>query len=201
MTSTDAPRDERRRPGRLANLLLVAGSVAVGLVLLEVALRFVRPDVGLLLRLVVPTEDGDSYVLAPDARVTFEGLVEPLPGPVVWQVNAQGLRDDRATAPKGGRFRVAVYGDSEAFGWSVALADTFEKRMEAIDDRVEVLNLGVPGYNVTDVADQIARTTPALDPDLVLYVVNNNDSEKPYRISPIASRSYLYLWARVIYQV
>src|SRR5262249_19686757 len=96
------------------------------------------------------------------------------------------------------RFRIATYGDSETFGWSVALEETFQRRMEAIDPRVEVLNFGVPGYAVINIRGQLERTVAEFQPDLVLYLVNKNDFNEPPQLTRLSESSVLmhihFLW-------
>ena len=143
----------------------------------------------------MPTEDPRGYVLRPRAQAVSRGLYDPVPTPIRWQINAAGMRSDRPLA-KTGRFRVLTYGDSEAFGWSVQLEDTFQHRMEALDPRVEVLNLGVPGYNAENVADHMEITAPALDPDVVIYLFHKNDFYAPFRVNPLLSRLEIYVHLR-----
>ncbi|MDH3771169.1 MAG: hypothetical protein OET79_09330, partial [Nitrospirota bacterium] len=99
-------------------------SITLFLVAAEVGLRLFATDIGVLMRLFEKTDDPRPYALRPDALVEFSGLNSPLGRTILWQVNSQGLRDDRTIAPRGDRFRIATAGDSEAFGWSVALEET-----------------------------------------------------------------------------
>jgi hypothetical protein len=120
---------------------------------------------------------------------------------VRWNVNAQGLREDRTIGPPSERFRGAVYGDSEAFGWSVAQAETFQRRMEALDGRVEVLNLGVPGYNVADTREHLERTLAGFDPDLAIFLSTKNDFDRSLELDTVWSRARILMWARLAQRV
>jgi hypothetical protein len=177
---------------------MCAAASLVALLLAEGALRVYFPEVGKLRQLVVSTADDRGYAPKPSFRISFDGVFAPLSRGVIWQTNAEGLRDDRDVGPTTERFRVATYGDSETFGWSVALEDTFQRRMEAIDPRVEVLNFGVPGYNVTNIRDQIERTLPRFRPDLVIYLVNKNDTNEPVAFTPL-SHSHVLLHLRFLW--
>jgi hypothetical protein len=167
----------------------------------EVGVRLFGPDLGVLIRLFERTDDPRPYVLKPNAAVEFSGLGEPLGRTILWQVNGQGLRDDRQIGARGDRFRIATYGDSQAFGWSVALDETFQRRMEVIDDRVEVLNLAVPGYNIADSNEHMERTLAAFDPDLVIFLGTENDFDESLEIGTIYGKARLLMWARLRYQV
>ncbi len=163
----------------------------------EIVLKLIPPDPRVLLDIVTETNDARRYMLKPNSRATFWGFYDPMPQPISWQVNEDGIRSDRPIEDKGKQFRILTYGDSETFGWSVQLEDTWQRRMEAIDDRIQVLNLGVPGYNVENVADHMELTASHLDPDLIIYLFHKNDFYQPLSISPILSRSELYVHLRM----
>jgi hypothetical protein len=186
--------------GRKQLALTLAGALAV-LVLAELGLRWLAPDLTSLVRLFEETGDPRPYVLRPGAAVEYAGVTSRLPHPVRWQINAQGLREDRTIGPPSERFRVAAYGDSEAFGWSVVLADTFERRMEAIDGRVEVLNLGVPGYNVADTREHLERTLAAFQPDLAIFLSTENDFDRSLEVDTVWRQARLLMWARLMHQM
>ena len=93
-----------------------------------------------------------------------------------------------------------TYGDSQAFGWSVTLDETFQRRMQAIDGRVEVLNLGIPGYNIADTNEHLARTLQAFDPDLAIFLSTNNDLDESLEIGTIWGKARILMWLRVIDQ-
>jgi hypothetical protein len=186
--------------GRKRLALSFAG-VLVALALAEIGLRWLAPDLTPLLRLFEKTADARPYVLRPGAAVEYGGVISRLAPPVRWAINAQGLRDDRTIGAPSERFRVAVYGDSEAFGWSVALDETFQRRMEGLDRRVEVLNLGVPGYNVADTREHLERTLAAFDPDLAIFLSTKNDFDRSLELDTVWSRARLLMWARLAQRV
>lgn len=75
-------------------------------------------------------------------------------------------------------FRVMVVGDSLTYGYGVSEQDTFSALLQKwLSDkyRVEVLNLGVSGYQSEDVLHVVRTFIPKLQPDLVLYAVCLND--------------------------
>jgi hypothetical protein len=180
--------------------LSLAGALAA-LGAAELGLRWLAPDLTPLLRLFETTGDPRPYVLRPGAAVEYTGVTSRLPHPVRWDVNAQGLREDRSIDAPSERFRVVAYGDSEAFGWSVAQDETFQRRMEALDRRVEVLNLGVPGYNVADTREHLERTLGAFDPDLAIFLSTKNDFDRSLELGTVWSGARLLMWARLAQRV
>lgn len=91
-------------------------------------------------------------------------------------INALGLRD-REVAPKDGRLRVLVMGDSQTYGLGVEEGKTFCDLLEAAlrrrgRDGVEVVNAGVPGYGTFEARWKLERIAPIVRPDLVLAVVH-----------------------------
>jgi len=178
-----------RRPSRI---VVFAAATILSLALGEVGLRVFSPKLAKLRELVEITGDERGFAPRPSRRIDFDGVFERLTHPIVWQTNSAGLRADHEVGQPGKRFRVATYGDSETFGWSVALEDTFQRQMEARDPRVEVLNFGVPGYQVINVRKQLERTLPQFKPDLAIYLVNKNDFNEPPQLTSW-SQSHLLL--------
>ena len=75
-------------------------------------------------------------------------------GSIRYRINSDGFRDRRYARPKPTSvFRVLVLGDSITFGYGVEQAESYPKLLEselaevARSVPVEVLNLGVGGYN------------------------------------------------------
>jgi lysophospholipase L1-like esterase len=103
-----------------------------------------------------------------------------------WSVhtNAHGFRSpDWSPAPAPGTVRIAVLGDSSTFGWGVEGFEAYPERLQGalarrwhVDPaRVEVLNLGVPGYSTFQGRVLLARTALTLAPDLVVWSYLSND--------------------------
>lgn len=121
------------------------------------------------------------YGLRPGARGRLE-----VSGEVRYRVNADGWRDRRHPRAKpAGVFRVVVLGDSIAFGYGVAEGEAFPQVLEAElasrapDARVEVLNLGVGGYNPYNEAKLLEDVGVGYQPDLVLVQFAVNDLTDP----------------------
>lgn len=176
------------------NLVLICG-------LAEIVLRIIPPDPHSLLNIVTQTNDSRPFVLKPNSQSYFYGFSDALSEPIIWRINKDGIRSDHPIKNKGQRFRILTYGDSETFGWSVRLEDTWQRHMEELDENIEVINLGIPGYNVENVADHIELTAPDLKPDLIIYLFHKNDFYESFSITPILSRSELYIHLRMAFYV
>ena len=174
-------------------LALFLITALLSLAVLEVLLRLLAPNVSILLSVIEQTDDRRGYRLKPHSRTVFQGLHEALPVPVLWEVNGDGMRSDRPSPAPSDRFRVLTYGDSETFGWGVAIEGTIQRLMESSAD-VEVLNLGVPGYNAEGVAEHMRLTVDDYKPDLMIYFFHKNDFDEPIRLNPILSTSRLYVY-------
>ncbi|MCB0321197.1 MAG: SGNH/GDSL hydrolase family protein, partial [Bdellovibrionales bacterium] len=110
----------------------------------------------------------------------------------------------RGAAPKtpkpSNTFRVAVLGDSEAFGMNLQESETvpgiLQTMLQQRDVHAEVLNLGVPGYGLDQYLLQLRETALSLEPDVVVLYLNFNDLDLKRRVfflpeSGIAKYSYL----------
>ena len=168
----------------LASTTLIAAEITVRMVFLP--LSPFRDGVTLV-------SDARRYVPRPNARVRFKGMYSALPQPITWEINAQGMRaSGRIPSEKRkGTYRIATFGDSETFGWSVDFAETFQQQMELLEPEYEVLNLGVPGYNIASIAEHVVRTAMSYKPDLLIYLVNPNDFDPPLEIHRVAIHSEL----------
>jgi lysophospholipase L1-like esterase len=94
--------------------------------------------------------------------------------------NSAGFRDDEFVMPKPeGTYRIAVVGDSVTVGWEVASEHTYPQVMEAMfrkaGKRVDVMNLGVAGYNTIQEVETLRARGLAFAPDLAIlaYVLND----------------------------
>ena len=115
------------------------------------------------------------YVLAPNQQGWIDnGLVT---------VNAAGFRSRTQTdLPKPpGRYRIAVLGDSVTIGMGVADDESFSARTEQLlrqrfpGKDLDVVNLGIPGYDTRQEVGLLRRHLAQLKPDLVLVGFYSND--------------------------
>lgn len=171
---------------RLQNALLAVGSLAFFLALLEGGARVAWPA----------SDSGSCFV--PDTLL----LYRPRPGcvrlfrlaendrTVTLRYNACGVRasDDRAcAAPRA--FRIVGLGDSFTEAAVAPLADTYLEtaRRRLAPDTVEVVNLGVGGYDLLQYADRLDEAL-AFHPDLVTVGLLPNDLFEDLSDEAIAAR-------------
>lgn len=84
-----------------------------------------------------------------------------------------GARYTPDNAPSG-ICRVAILGDSVAFGYGVNDADVWVNRLAVALPDAQFINYGIPRYNSTNALKTYRAVPPA---DLYVYVVVNNDVE------------------------
>ena len=152
-----------RTRGCLVNLLVLAGTLLLLGVGLEVAARLLLSGAG------------DWYAAGPQRLAFLRDHVRR---------NADGFRD-REFGPRGaGTARVLAVGDSFTFGDGIERIEaTWPRVLEAELARrglaCEVLNLGVPGTNTAYQRDLLRRDLPRLRPDGVVLGFVLNDPEPP----------------------
>lgn len=168
--------------GRLLARLALAGfGLGVALVAIELAVR---------LWPLPATDLRGLHEVRPDRAWVFglrPGAHQPIAGTDgEYRVNADGFRDRDVLVPKpAGTFRIALVGDSLTFGYAVRDADTMPRQLEraltgpAGGPAIEVLNLGVSGYNPYTEAALFADVGPRYAPDLVLVQFCVNDLNDP----------------------
>jgi hypothetical protein len=134
--------------------------------------------------LIERTEARHRYVSMPDA---WKQRLVQIPGAseaYYWQgaLHTFDVAGFRRLTPfpdkKPDVYRVMVVGDSLTYGFGIDEKDTFAARLNdrlGSDYRVEVLNLGVPGYESEDVRNAIKKYVPTLKPNLVIYAICLND--------------------------
>lgn len=158
---------------RGASLALAALLLALGLAELGVRALGLGPASQILHR--------ELFQLSTDPLLGYE--LHPLAPDGPGRINAAGFRGpevEQAKAP--GVFRIVAVGDSVTFGqpkkpdeaWPAAL----ERALRARGLAAEVLNLGVTGYNVLQVAERLRTLGLRYRPDLVLYGYVLNDPQE-----------------------
>jgi lysophospholipase L1-like esterase len=168
---------------RIVSLAASVGLSLVSLVLvlatLELAFRLAGVSVGTVQINRETVRRSDNPRLLFELRPGGEAHAE-----VEYRVNALGLRGPETTVEKpSGVRRIAVLGDSIAFGYWVAERDGFPRQLEALlnprgqGERVEVLDFGVPGYNLDQEIETLRSRALAFSPDVVVVAFCLNDLE------------------------
>jgi len=164
----------------LRSLALAAASVAVTFLVLEAAFRLLHVPVGTVQINRATVRRSDNPRLRFELRPGGVARAE-----VEYRVNGLGLRGPETTVAKPpGVRRIAVLGDSIAFGYWVADEQGFARQLEALinqassaQGRVEVLNFGVPGYNLEQEIEALRARALAFEPDAVVVLLCLNDLE------------------------
>jgi lysophospholipase L1-like esterase len=156
----------------------------------------------LVVRLSVPKEKFwpivDIYqpVTAPGVIYTMKpGYVGVVFG-VDLRVNRFGFRGPQWVPEKpAGVVRIALLGDSHAFGYGVPFERTVGEASARLlnadgDRRYEVLNFAISGYNSKQEHAVWCAFVQRFQPDLVVVLATDNDDERGYAPDP---KGYLYL--------
>lgn len=151
--------------------------------------------------LVQPSQFNDVvYELKPKITATFQKKL--------LQTNSLGMREREVSIEKQpNTTRIVGIGDSVMFGWGVNVEDTYLKRIESRlnacatgEQRYEVLNFAVPGYNAAMEAALFEHKVVKFDPDLVVIHFVSNDLSVPLfmeRLEDPLSMQSSFLWSAV----
>lgn len=184
------------------NLLLLAGSLIVTLVAIELALRL-APS-----RWVAP--HGSLWQLAMYEGFHFHHARKPAPETpksfhpvrgwtdftiradgdryVIEDVPGSAWRPPQAVARAKTKTRVVLIGDSFVYGWEVGKGETIDSYLQArLGDGFEVVNLGVRAYAIDQMTLLAAEIVPQLSPDIVVVAFIAGDLGRSCsRFSPLA---------------
>ena len=139
--------------------------------------RVVASVVGIAVALVV-IEYGTRFVDAHAAASAASGKGARSEEPAV-SINSLGFRE-REVGPKDpSRYRIAVVGDSYAWGQGLEARERFSDRLEAfLGPRYEVLNFGMRGHKMPEHLGELASVLTT-GPDFVLLEMYINNFETP----------------------
>lgn len=160
---------------------VVISVIFMTLMVIEIALRFFMGNLAVPYK--INPGDGRCIGLVPDASLKYTGWYRRVP-PVIHDANGFGYRGPsypRERRP--GTFRIAVLGDSFAYGMGVnrecalpAFVERYLSQGGATRD-VEVLNFGIPGINLEESVEQYKFFASNWHPDLVVLLLVENDLE------------------------
>jgi len=160
---------------RVATLALLAGGIAVALLAGEALVRVLAPQP------LRPAWD-DVVDGVRVARPALRGRHRhPGKFDVTVTINAQRFRARReyALAPPAAHTRIAVLGDSVAFGWGAEDDQTYpaqlERQLLAAGVQAEVINAAVPGTCLGEKAAWYESGVRALHPRLVVLTLLGDD--------------------------
>lgn len=161
---------------------LRAGSTFL-LVLAGLCLALVAAET--VFRVLVP---GGYFRGIPREASTPEAFVESLPdGQAFWEYRSvldfdeNGFRGGAPLPPDPGRFRVALLGDSVAYGAYVPFVQTFgyllRNQLDTECGGADIYNVAVPAYSTIQERVSLERKALKGKPDLVLLAALPNDVE------------------------
>ena len=164
---------------KVAGPLMALVSLGLCLLVFEIGLRVVGFDpFGELLT-------GRELILKESSHPRLPYELTPGADAHAWgthvSVNSAGFRDDDYPEQKGDRYRVIVIGDSITFGNVLREDQRFTEMLEASlaekhpDAGVDVLNLGVGGYDTVMEVASLEQIGLRYDPDLVIVAFCVND--------------------------
>ena len=193
-----------------AKLALALASLAVGLILCELAVRVDQYGWrSLWPSLMESTHPIGTSGLIQTATASREMLYELKPDLDTYykltrfRTNSFGMRDrDYALEKPAGTFRAAVIGDSFTMPAGVEIEDAFHSRIEdelnrrSPATRFEFLNFAVDGYQLPQYLSVMQHKVPQFHPDLILLGFCPNDYvwitayekelyAKPYEVLPV----------------
>jgi lysophospholipase L1-like esterase len=140
---------------------------------------------------------------SPFPEMAYEGF--PNSEGYVWgahiKINSLGFRDKEYDLKKNsGTFRIAVLGDSITFGNMLSIEDVYTEQLENLFSKkkkdVEVLNLGMTGYDTLAEVSSLEHIGLRFNPDLVVIGFCVNDIAISGNLAEIVRTekysSYLY---------
>jgi len=164
-------------------VLAVALGLAVAVGAAELVVRLVVPDEtfwpihSVYARSELP---GVGYTFRPD----FSGFAFGVP----LRTNGLGFRGpDWEREPVPGTLRIALVGDSIAFGYGVRFEDTVGEVLARLlaarhQREVEVLNFGVNGYNAAQQRAVVEALVLDHRPDILVVLTTSNDHDPALRV-------------------
>jgi hypothetical protein len=92
--------------------------------------------------------------------------------------NSKGVRGKTEFTPSTDAVRVVTLGDSFTFGQCVADDETYSSYLEQIDDRLEVVNLGVHGYGSDQQLLKLQLEGTQYEPKIIIVGFVNENLER-----------------------
>lgn len=162
------------------------------LLLVSILVFFVLGEI--IIRLLVPIEPPSPAMF--QRLPSSPRLIGPIPNfeskDKLVKINSKGFRDHEYHEEKReNTLRIIVLGDSFTFGVGVTLENAYPKQLEKMLNKksssrpVEILNMGVPGYNTYQELILLKEVGLNYKPDLVIvgFVLNDVDLLDPDLLS------------------
>lgn len=161
----------------------------------EVFLRF-RVKVGLSGEEFVSIfRKSSSPQLSYEMKPSFRKVLPHLDAKVIYETNSWGFRGGEFKREKDpAKVRIAVLGDSIAFGIGIDYEQTFprllERSLRGRGVEAEVYNFGVVGYNTIQEYELLKTVVFSTSPDIIIlgYTLNDAAAQKDWEFEPNAGR-------------
>jgi lysophospholipase L1-like esterase len=118
------------------------------------------------------------YELLPDSKARNRG--------VEFVINSFGFRDKKYQMRKTNKIRLICVGDSITYGWAIPLEHTYHKQLEKLFNAegydVDVMGMGVVGYNTIQEYHLIEEKTLDFNPEMIILQIAMNDLERTVSI-------------------
>jgi lysophospholipase L1-like esterase len=193
---------ERHRRTRFLNFFISIGAVIVFLGGLELVARVWENNLAQSpqgwelvasrrFRILPSNNPRINAVLHPNMDYCWEGIAV--------HINSQGLRDAEFDFKKEeDEYRILSLGDSVAFGWEVALEDTYAKQVETwlsshYQRNIHVINAGILGWDLPIELAYLEETGIRYEPDVIIVelTVENDIYHTTYQIPPASLITWL----------
>lgn len=92
-----------------------------------------------------------------------------------YTTNDRGHRSTTPYVSRPDKYTVLIVGDSFTFGWEASESDAWPTILAKTDDRLHVLNLGVPGYGVDQMCITLEESIPEYRPQLAILAYIDDD--------------------------
>lgn len=158
------------------NLLLFTVSVAISVIILEIALRVILPAP------ILWKYPQEHYIYDSEIGHWLEPNQQAFTHDKTVHTNSAGIRDkEYSERAKNGIYRILALGDSQTFGNGLELVDTWPKQLETLlngnakDIRYEVINSGLPGSDTWQHEIILQRMLSQYHPDAIILAFYVND--------------------------
>lgn len=173
-------------------LFVISLQLFIILILLLNILLKSNPDILGIRQSVYPIEAKDynfppstslKYFYEPKPNSQRTDSREWLPYKRTYKFNNEGFRsfaDFDINKPQN-VFRIITLGDSHTFGAYVDILENYPSRLETtlnkncLNKKFEVINLGVPGYDITYAIEHFLQRGQKYSPDLVIWLIKEDD--------------------------
>jgi len=164
---------------KLTGIYLAVGAIVLVLGSCEAVFRILEINEKLIFQLTSQPERTVGKYVYDDTlgwrhRPGFSTMIQWPHGETLEKINSRGWRDRNFPFKKdSSRYRIAVLGCSFAYGYGVEMHETFSKQLEALFNkeypgRFEVINFGVNGYGIGQMALAYEKYVRKYKPDLVI---------------------------------